>query len=481
MVSLLSKHEALSNVDAAWLRMEDPANLMMITGIIRFDEPLDYERLKRTVEHRFLRFKRFRQRVIWAGPGGKKPHWAPDPNFDLAYHLDRITLPRGSNETMLRGLVNAMMSAQLDLNRPLWQFHLVENVGPGCALLVRLHHCIADGIALIQVLLSLTDEDPDAPWPEPGEEAARITNPLLDLLKPISARAKKSIGLARRLASEGWETVNRPSRLLAAIKMGGGVPASLGRLALRSPDPQTRFKGKLDIPKRAAWSGPVSLAEVKAIGQSLGGTVNDVLLTAMTGGLRQYLLQHDQAVKGLNFRAAVPVNLRSPDDELTLGNKFGLVFLSLPVGIADPVERLFEFRRRMEKLKGSSEAIVALGVLGAIGLSPARLQDMVVDIFGAKATCVMTNVPGPQQTLYLSGAPIRSMMFWVPQSGRLGMGISLLSYDGEVRLGVATDAGLVPDPEAIIDGFQQEFDVLKGMAQLSEKQNGVEPKEHYNG
>jgi WS/DGAT/MGAT family acyltransferase len=201
----------------------------------------------------------------------------------------------------------------------------------------------------------------------------------------------------------------------------------------------------------------------------------------MTGGLRQYLLQHDQAVKGLNFRAAVPVNLRSPDDELTLGNKFGLVFLSLPVGIADPVERLFEFRRRMEKLKGSSEAIVALGVLGAIGLSPARLQDMVVDIFGAKATCVMTNVPGPQQTLYLSGAPIRSMMFWVPQSGRLGMGISLLSYDGEVRLGVATDAGLVPDPEAIIDGFQQEFDVLKGMAQLSEKQNSVEPKEHYNG
>jgi hypothetical protein len=106
---------------------------------------------------------------------------------------------------------------------------------------------------------------------------------------------------------------------------------------------------------------------------------------------------------------------------------------------------------------------------------------MVVDIFGAKATCVMTNVPGPQQTLYFSGAPIRSMMFWVPQSGRLGMGISLLSYDGEVRLGVATDAGLVPDPEAIIDGFQQEFDMLKGMAQLNEKQNGVEPKEHCNG
>ena len=146
---------------------------------------------------------------------------------------------------------------------------------------------------------------------------------------------------------------------------------------------------------------------------------------------------------------------------LTLGNKFGLVFLSLPLGIEDPVERLRELKRRMDGLKNTTEPIVAFGILNLIGMMPNRLEDVVVDIFGTKGTVVMTNVPGPRQKLYFAGAGVDQMMFWVPQSGRLGIGISILSYNGEVMIGVATDTGLVPDPDKVVAGFNEELAAMK--------------------
>jgi WS/DGAT/MGAT family acyltransferase len=199
------------------------------------------------------------------------------------------------------------------------------------------------------------------------------------------------------------------------------------------------------------------LPEIKLIGGELGGTLNDVLLTAMSGALRRYLLARGEKVEGLNFRAIVPVDLRKPGTEKELGNKFGLVFLSLPVGVVDPDERLGELRRRMDSLKGSLEAPVAFGILNTIGVMPQSLQDIVVNIFGLKGTAVMTNVIGPREQLYLAGAPLDSLMFWVPQSGHLGLGVSILSYNGHVWMGTITDAGLVPDPDAIIDAFHTEF------------------------
>jgi WS/DGAT/MGAT family acyltransferase len=201
------------------------------------------------------------------------------------------------------------------------------------------------------------------------------------------------------------------------------------------------------------------------VGKKLDGTVNDVLLTAMSGGLRRYLEKRGEPVDGLNFRAVVPVNLRKPGTEHELGNKFGLFFLSLPIGIADPQECLAELKRRMDALKDSLEAPVAFGILTTIGEAPEAIQDLVVNIFGLKGTAVMTNVKGPPMPLYLAGAPLESLMFWVPQSGRLGMGVSILSYNGQVWMGVITDERLVPDPETIIDGFHAEFDNLLEIAQ----------------
>ena len=226
------------------------------------------------------------------------------------------------------------------------------------------------------------------------------------------------------------------------------------------PDPPTALKGPLGVVKRAAWSEPFSLAAVKAAGQTAGATINDVLVTAAAGGLRRYLAARGEPVDGLDLRATVPVNLRPLDEAHKLGNRFGLVFLALPIGLEDPAARLAEVKRRMDELKTTLQPAVAYGTLQAIGYLPPALQAVPIGFFGSKATAVLTNVPGPREPLYLAGIPLRRVMFWVPQSGRLGLGISILSYAGEVLVGVASDAGLVPDPQAIVDGFEAELTEL---------------------
>jgi diacylglycerol O-acyltransferase len=459
----------LSNVDMAWLRMEDPTNLMMITGVMVFGAPMDHARLKATMEHGLVCFDRFRQRVCQ--PAFGRAYWEDDPDLDLNYHIQRITLPPPGDLAALQDLASLLASRQLDLSRPLWQFHLVEGYGDGCALVCRLHHCIGDGLALVHVLLSLTDTEPDAPWPTAEVKRRRGSHRRTPggLFRPVRSAFRVTSQATEALFNQ-WRGLRAdPSRAGNLARMGGGSVTALGRLVLRWPDPQTILKGPLGVAKRTCWSAPIGMEDIKIVGKGLEGTVNDVLLTAMAGGLRRYLQGRDEPVDGLNLRAIVPVNLRRPGTEHELGNKFGLVFLSLPIGIADPVDRLAELKRRMDALKGSLEAPVAFGILNAIGMSPEAIQDIVVNIFGTKGTAVMTNVIGPREPIYLAGAPLDSLMFWVPQSGRLGMGVSILSYAGRVWMGVITDEGLVPDPDVIIAGFQTELGELLEVAQKGKR------------
>ena len=234
-----------------------------------------------------------------------------------------------------------------------------------------------------------------------------------------------------------------PSHAMDLARLGTETTMALGRLLLLPPDPKTVYKGPLQVPKRAVWSQPIPLSLIKAIGKATGSTVNDVLLSAVAGALRRYAEGRGQAVDGLNIRGVIPVNLRQEERKIELGNKFGLIFLSLPLGIGDPLGRLFELKRRMDGLKDSREAVVAFGILNAIGMAPSQIEDIVVNIFGTKATAVMTNVPGPRHQIYFAGAPVRETMFWVPQSGRLGMGVSIFSYNDKVWLGLVTDVSPV--------------------------------------
>ncbi len=271
----------------------------------------------------------------------------------------------------------------------------------------------------------------------------------------------------QKVLPEAVKLLSQPAETLGSIsrwKKGGASVPALGRLALRPPDNQTAFRGSLGVPKRVAWSDPISMTDINLVRRGLGGTVNDVVTNAVAGGLRRYLETRGELRSRLNIRAIVPVSLRPLEEMSSLGNQFGLVFLSLPVGIGDTRERLAEVRRRMGKLKRSFEPVVAMQIMAALGASPKRIQDLVVRIFGAKGTAVLTNVPGPRQQLYFAGKPMSSFMFWVPQSARLGMGLSILSYAGEVRIGVATDAGLVPDPEGVVAGMHREFHIMLRLA-----------------
>ena len=465
----MSTIEPLSNVDLAWLRMEHPANLMMVTGVLTFEERVDMGRLRAVLEQRMLAFDRFRMRVIDPRLPLLPAYWEEDPTFDINSHLHLIALPEPAGHDELQNLASDLMSTPLDYTKPLWNLHVVENYQGGSAVIVRLHHCIADGIALVYVLLSMTDFGPEGA-PQPGVVSRSQPKPERNggLATAVFKRGanimRDSRLVTRRIVAETKEVVVNPAHAVELALHGGDNVAAAARLLLRTPDPETLFKGKLGVAKRAAWSKPLPLKDVKAVKNVTGATVNDVMVSALTGGLRRYMLARGESVEGIDFRAGVPINMRTPDEMGTLGNKFGLLFLGLPVGIADPLERLAVVHKRMEELKNSEEGAVGLMVLSALGLIPPEVQGEVVQMFAAKITAVLTNVPGPPMPLYMAGSKISGLMFWVPQSGRVALGLSILSYANHVYLGVATDAGLVPDPDQIIEGFYTEFDDLLQLA-----------------
>jgi hypothetical protein len=215
------------------------------------------------------------------------------------------------------------------------------------------------------------------------------------------------------------------------------------------------------VTKRAAWTQPMPLADVKAVGKLLCGTINDVLLSCVAGGLRRYIAGRGQPTGGVDIRAMVPVNLRPPEEQGQLGNRFGLIYLGLPVGIEDPLVRLRILKRRMDDIKNTPEALVAFDILNTIGITPNQMEKIFTSIFAMKASAVMTNVPGPRQILYLAGTPLSQFMFWVPTSSDLALGVSIFSYNGQVTIGISVDAGLVPDPENIAAGIEAEFQDMR--------------------
>jgi diacylglycerol O-acyltransferase len=434
----------MSSVDAAWLGMEDPTNLMMVTGVLILDGKVDPRRLRTLLDKRLAPFGRFHQRVVRPRTRGGLPHWQDDLAFEIENHVSHVALPAPGGDKALTAFVSEQMSGPLDFTKPLWHVHLIDGYDGGSVVLARIHHSLADGIALVRVMLSLTDPTPTAPAGRRSSKPSNHAGPL-DWLPGAASGAAKLLQDPGRIAEGAYR---------------------LGRLVLLPPDPITAFKGELGRRKRAAWSKRVPLEDFKAIGKAFGATVNDVLVATTTGALRRYLAARGEDTKGLSIRASVPVNLRPLDEAHRLGNSFGLVFLTLPVGIVDPVRRLRAIKKEMDELKRSPEALVAFGVLNVMGFAPVEVERLGLRFFGSKATAVLTNVPGPREPLYLAGRQVDKVMFWVPQSGRLGLGISILSYAGGVMLGVATDEGLVSDPEKIVGAFEKEFQSLKRAAHV---------------
>lgn len=456
--------ERMSGVDTAWLRMEHPTNLMMIVGVMMFADKIDFKKLQSTLEQRFLTYPRFKQKAVQDPTGA---WWETDKKFDLPNHVKRIKVtgkngkPGGKKE--LEDLVSQLASEPLDFTRPLWQFHLVENYNGGCALITRIHHCYADGIALISVMLSLTGESAEASLARPLPVAKRPRTEMdfwTSVTKPMASVWSGAMKLTRGLVEQGLEIAKDPATMREFATKGMELADELRKIAMMPPDTPTRFKGNLGRAKRVAWCEPLSLAEVKVIGKALGCSINDVLLATASGALRDYLDKKGDQADGVEVRAIVPVNLRPIEKAHELGNQFGLVFVELPVGVEDPVERVHLVNERMAALKGSPQPVVAFVLLSAVGLGPKILQNQIASLIGRNATSVMTNVPGPQTPLFFAGREITEIDFWVPQSGGIGMGLSILTYNGKVQFGLITDSGLVPDPDTIINQFAEEFERL---------------------
>ncbi len=465
--------ERMSRVDTAWLRMDTEANLMMIVGVWLVEPTLSLKDLRARVEGSLLKYKRFKQKVVEDTLGAT---WVRDDHFDIAAHVvpARLEVPRG--KTRLDALKDAVaeLSVQpLNPSRPLWQFHLYEDFDTGqTALVARIHHCIADGIALISVMLSITDggkPPPERKLPVPGVESEHDW--ISDyLLKPVADLTVKAIGLSGAGVAKSMELMADPSAPLSGsvemARIGAQVVSDVAAMALMPDDSPTRLKGKATPGKRVAWGEPIPVDEVKAIGQAMGGSINDVLLASVAGAIGSYLRDRGEDTRGKEIRAMVPVNLRPLEKAWQLGNQFGLVPLVLPIGIENPVERLAAVRARMNELKGGYQPLLAFALLAVAGVLIKPVQAALLNMFAKKATAVMTNVPGPKEPLKICGRTLKQVMFWVPASGDIGMGVSILSYGGGVQFSLITDARMCPDPDDIVRRFRPEFDQLLYLAMM---------------
>jgi WS/DGAT/MGAT family acyltransferase len=436
----------MAPADAAWLRMDRPTNLMVVNSVMWFDEPIDGTSLRKVLQERLVdRFPRFRQRAV-------EDHgvwWEDAADFDLEDHLHPVQLPAPAGRAELEEFVARQLSIPLDRARPLWELFVVEPyAGGGSALFFRMHHAIADGIALARVLLSLTDD--------PAEE--------VEIAEPADEHGPSVLGALDDMWHEAIGLVTHPLRAVTLAQAAVSDASALAKLVLIPADRHTALRGTAAGEKAVVWSEPIPLDRIKEFGHEAGATVNDVLLAAVAGALRTHLVRRRSPVH--DIRAIVPFNLRPLDRPLPaeLGNKFGLVYLSLPLTTAQRGERLREMSRRMTAIKHSAEGFVAYGILELIGLAPAAVENLAIDVFASKGTGVMTNVPGPRRTVTLAGVPLRGTIGWVPTSGELGLGVAIFSYAGDVTVGLCVDRGLVPDVKELLTDFTSELEEVLSSA-----------------
>jgi diacylglycerol O-acyltransferase / wax synthase len=468
--------ERMSRVDTAWLRMDNDVNLMMIVGVWLLQPGVSHAALCERVQDKLLKYGRFRQKVVQDAMGAL---WVDDDSFDLSRHVLQEKLPRKKGQSQreaLQARAGELATTPLDPDRPLWQFHLVDHYEGGSALIARVHHCIGDGIALISVMMSITDGGTDPPARrrrEPEAEAEAEEHDWLSdaVLKPLTDLTVKAIGMYGGGVAKSMQMLASAPQdpLLGTLdmaRMGYQVVSDVAALAVMPDDARTSLKGKPVGRKCVAWSEPMPLDTVKAVGKALGCSINDVLLACAAGAIGQYLRERGEDPTGQEIRAMVPVNLRPLSEAWKLGNRFGLAPLVLPIGIENPVERVYAVRRRMSELKGSYQPLLAFAVLAVAGLLIKPAQDALLGLFAKKATAVMTNVPGPAQPLKFCGSTLRQTMFWVPASGDIGLGVSILTYGGGVQFGLISDAALCPQPQKIIDDFQPEFERLLLLAMM---------------
>jgi len=422
---------AVAPNDAIWLQ-DSASNLMVINGVLISDR-IDLATLRQTFQQRVIeaagdQYARFRQRVVRSGG---RWYWEDDPHFDIANHFIPAHDSDLGTTAKLQRYVGTEASRALPPDRPLWQFQAVEDFEDGgSACLVRLHHCIGDGMALVSVMFHFMEE----------------------------VRTADAASSPAAIQPAAGAPSNRLGRLL---QIPFAAPAILLRRMLWIPDRHALHGPKVSGQKQVAWTAPVDLQIIKDIKDRLDATVNDVLMAAVSGALSRYIEQRAGQIIG-RLRISMPVSVRRPQAKMTLENRFAAVPLELPAGIGHARERVAAVKLRMDALKQSVAPIVIYGLQSVLlAALPQAVSRGLIDFLANKCTAVVTNVPGPQRGLTLAGRQVRNLMFWVPQRADIGVGISILSFAGKVQIGVICDTELVPDPVELVHAFEEELTALR--------------------
>lgn len=443
----------LRRIDHMMWDVNTPNSLVTITGMMIFEKKVSARQLTDIIRSRLLRFERFRKKVVIRN---KKPMWHLDESFNLESHIHHIALPNPGNYKALQEVISDLISQPLDESKPLWQVHLIDNYNGGTVIVWRLHHAIADGIALIKVVFSLTG-------------TSRADSLRLELEEEEKHREERTLRQdVSQLIHSGadWyhqaqEMMKDPNQIKDALKESWDITKELGRLFFGTSVSDTIYKGKLGYAKKTAWSEALPLQEIKQIGAKHNATVNDMLLALITGALRRHLIKHKQPLDKC-IRIVVPVNLRKKEEKIKVHNKIGMLSIELPVHIKSTKERIAYIVEKTELLKHSIEPVLIYNLLNVLAdVIPTPLEQKFSDFIGTKIAGVVTNVPGPKSAIYMAGHKVKDMMFWVPQTSPLGIGVSIISYNNRVCLGVVTDVNLVNDPDEIVNGYYKEFEAMR--------------------
>jgi len=472
--------DRLSWGDTVFLHMEREGMPLNVASVCIFDGEISRVDCIQFVESKLPLLPRYLKRVVAAPLGLGLPSWEYDPDFDLRRHIREETLKHGT-ELELKAIAGKLFGQVMDRNHPLWDMTLVHGLKENqSAVIFRLHHCLADGIAGVGILNLLLDASPAAPR-LPKKKIKFTVPPPRDTLTSLTGGVVDSYAdLAQRILSAMADLLNMGER----AAMNGGQLFSTNELSDLLPEitaftERLRFNVKYEGPQKFAWVN-IPLAEVKQVGHTFGASVNDVILALVTASIRRYVEFHGDRVKGKLFRMMVPVNLRGKDRTTELGNRISIIPVTVPLDIRDPKKLLHAVHRRTEFLKQAHAAEIVGLSTGFIGMLPTGVQAVIGPLLSqlqiTPFNLVCTNIPGPQFPLYLAG---RKMLRWypyVPIGGEMAVNCAVLSYDGNIGFGFSGDVHAAPDLRRIEEFLKVSFAELCEAAGISPPRKKASPK-----
>lgn len=439
----------LKKVDRIMWDADDPANPNSICGMMIFKKRLNRKILLEIIESRLMSYERFKSCIVL-----KKnlPHWKKLRNFKLEEHIQFIRMKKGQGYEFLQSELSQMMSLELNTEVPLWDARVYEFYTGGGAIVFRLHHAIADGAALISVLFSLTGNTAEESL-ELSQKRSHFS--LLNL--PIVKDFQKFIHNSEAVLNEAKSLWKHPENISKKVMQSYEIAKDTSAIFTDEDISGNLYKGEFSNEKLVAWSKPHNLSDFKALGKKYNATVNDVLLALMAGAVRKHLLKHNQQVeKGM--RIVIPVNLRGKTDDVKLHNEIGMISLELPVHLSTFLKRLHFINEKTSLLKESAEPFLLSKLMENVAdYLPKRAKNAFLKFIATKISASITNVPGPQKSVYFLGQKIEEIYCWIPHTAVLGVGLSLISYNGKVTCGMVIDKNMADDPDYVISAFESEL------------------------